>query len=124
MLSTPLKRSLSSQTRLRLESQYAAVRERGLSSYGKLFRLAFLRRDTDESTQLGIIVSKRVGSAVTRNRVKRRLRDIYRNDRHHLLPHLWLVVIATPQAATASFQELKIEWLRLGKKLSIFNLKT
>lgn len=111
--------SLSRKARLRLGAQYKAVREQGTSAYGPFFRLACLKRET-EATQLGIIVSKRVGPAVTRNKIKRRFREIYRNQRSHLQQHLWLVLIAAPKAATASFQELEKEWLKLGKKLSIF----
>ena len=111
--------SLPREARLRLGPQYKAVREHGVSAYGPFFRLACLKRET-ESTQLGIIVSKRVGPAVARNKTKRRFREIYRHQRSHLQQNLWLVLIAAPKAATASFQELEKEWLRLGKKLSIF----
>ena len=110
---------LPRESRLRLGSQYKAVREHGISAYGPFFRLACLKRET-ESTQLGIIASKRVGMAVTRNKIKRRFREIYRIARPGLSPHFWLVIIAAPKAAIASFQELEREWLRLGKKLSIF----
>ena len=116
-LGTP--HSLPREARLRLGTQYKAVRESGISAYGPFFRLACLKRET-EATQLGIIVSKRVGPAVTRNKIKRRFREIYRDQRSHLQQNLWLVLIAAPKAATASFQELEKEWLRLGKKLSIF----
>ena len=127
--------SLPREARLRLGPQYNAVRKHGVSAYGPFFRLAclvpsqtLLSQFTDESslqlltstTQCGIIASKRVGPAVTRNKIKRRFREIYRNQRSHLQQNLWLVLIAAPKAATASFQELEKEWLRLGKKLSIF----
>lgn len=125
--------------RLRLRLQYNAVRAHGTSAYGPLFRLSCLipnqallselNAEKESSlqlqlltstTQCGIIVSKRVGSAVVRNKIKRRFREIYRHSRPSLLPHLWLVLIAAPKAATTSFQDLEKEWLRLGRKLSIF----
>ena len=106
--------------RLRLTSQYKAVREHGVSAYGPFFRLSCLKKE-DGPTQLGIIVSKRVGSAVVRNKIKRRFREIYRHARPSLQPHLWLVLIASPKAATTSFQDLEKEWLKLAKKLYIFD---
>ena len=118
-LSTPEKLLLPREARLHLRFQYEAVRTDGICAYGPLFHLACLKREF-EPTQLGIIVSKRVGLAVTRNKIKRRFRELYRNARPDLMRHLWLVIIATPKVATASFQELEKEWLRLGKKLSIF----
>lgn len=57
---------------------------------------------------------------MVRNRVKRRMRDIYRHQRSLLKPGLLLVVTAKPAAATASSQSLLAEWLRLGARLSIF----
>ncbi len=119
MRSFSSKQTLPRDVRLCLKHQYTAVRTEGFSAYGPFFRLNCLQR-AEDPTQLGIIVSKRVGSAVVRNKIKRRFREIYRQSRIQLQPHLWMVLIATPKATAASFQELEKEWLRLGKKLSIF----
>lgn len=71
-------------------------------------------------TRAAVVVSRRVGSAVVRNRVKRRLREIYRHRRTMLKSGLLLVVTAKPAASTATSQSLLAEWLRLGERLSIF----
>lgn len=57
----------------------------------------------------GAIVSKRVGKAVTRNRVKRRLREVLRRlDRAgRIAPGYDLAVIARPSLAAATFAELQ-----------------
>jgi len=56
--------------------------------------------------QVGFVVSKAVGPAVTRNRVKRRLRHLAREHVSSLPGSAVLVVRALPEAATASFSEL------------------
>ena len=56
--------------------------------------------------RIGFVVSKAVGSAVTRNRVKRRLRHAVRERVAGLPPESLLVVRALPAAATASYVEL------------------
>ena len=56
-------------------------------------------------TRYGFIVSKRVGGAVTRNRVKRRLREIVR--RTDTKQGMDIIISARPQAAGASFAVLK-----------------
>lgn len=81
--------------------------------------MGVMATDTAE-TQGAVVVSRRVGPAVIRNRVKRRLRDIFRHQLPSLKQGLWLVITAKTPAATASTDALRAEWLRLGKRLSIF----
>ena len=50
--------------------------------------------NTAGSCRLGITVTRKVGGAVRRNRIKRRLRDIFRRNRQRLNPHLDLVINA------------------------------
>jgi ribonuclease P protein component len=54
-----------------------------------------------ESAKVGFIVSRAVGSAVVRNRVKRRLRDLIRRQLGSLPAGSLLVVRANPAAASA-----------------------
>lgn len=66
--------------------------------------------------RVGFTVSKKVGNAVARNFVKRRLRDIARRHKE-----LWarkdLVVIARPDAAGRELAALESDWLAAMKKL-------
>lgn len=61
-----------------------------------------------------------MGSAVVRNRVKRRLKEVFRHELPGLKAGLWIVTTAKPAAATATQADLRSEWLRLGARLSIF----
>ena len=58
---------------------------------------------------MGIVVSKKVGKAVTRNRVRRRLREIVR--RMHL-PPADLIIVARPEAASADYHALARDLIR------------
>jgi ribonuclease P protein component len=56
--------------------------------------------------RVGFVVSKAVGPAVTRNKVKRRLRHLARERLTSLPGSAVLVIRALPQAATSSYDEL------------------
>ena len=70
----------------------------------------------DPPARVGFVVSKAVGNAVVRNRVKRRLRHLAREHLASLPGSAVLVVRALPAAATASSAELGTDLARsLGR---------
>ena len=69
--------------------------------------------------QVGFSVSKKVGNAVTRNKVKRRLRECFRPYLGDVKNGLY-VVVARPSAAGATFQSLQRDMRYLLKKQSAF----
>ena len=62
-----------------------------------------------DPVRVGFVVSKAVGNAVVRNRVKRRLRHLVREQIQSLPGSGVLVVRALPRAAAASASELRID---------------
>jgi ribonuclease P protein component len=60
---------------------------------------AFPRADEDEA-RFGLSVSRKVGGAVERNRVKRLLREAYREEAARVKPGHDLVLLARPEART------------------------
>ena len=70
-----------------------------------------------KENRVGITVGKKLGKAVTRNRVRRRLREIYRLHEAQFQPGYDLVVVARSQAVYASFSQLTKAYLALADKL-------
>src|SRR5215213_8779708 len=99
--------------RLTRTSEFARVRNNGEAQRGALLVLGLLKMGSAEPLRSGFITTKRLGGAVVRNRVRRRLREILRRHQHALSAGVWLVVIARPAAARASYAQLEEEWLRL-----------
>ena len=119
-MSSTARRLLFPKTRrLTLTSQFARVRTEGQNVRGRLLILGFLRTESTARFQAGFVTSKRIGGAVVRNRVRRRLRDVVRTQQGRLREGFWFVVIARPAAARASYRALKDEWLRLAERASI-----
>lgn len=66
-----------SPARLKKRAEFLAVR-RGEKRRGPLFLLEVLRRGDDAPPRIGFTVTKKVGNAVVRNRVRRRLKEAVR----------------------------------------------
>jgi ribonuclease P protein component len=68
---------------------------------------------------VGITVGKKLGHAVVRNRVRRRLREVYRLNEDKFQPGWDIVVVARTKAINASFQTLTNNYLSLARKAGI-----
>jgi ribonuclease P protein component len=107
--------------RLTLNSEFRRVRTEGRSVRGEMLTLGFLKNaESSAIARAGFITSRRVGRAVVRNRIRRRLREIFRKHQHKISGGIWIVTIASSRAAWATFRALEDEWLRLGRRASIF----
>jgi len=76
------------------------------------FIVLLMRRDPVQAgtrPRLGVTVSRRVGTAVTRNRVKRGIREWFRRNQLLLTPFMDLVVIARRGAAGLDAREISRE---------------
>lgn len=110
---------LPSTHRLTRSGQYAAVRTKGTARSGRLMTLAFLTADPPAVIQFGFTITKRVGNAVHRNKLRRRLREIARHAAPSIQRGGHLVTIPRPAAAQATFAEIRAEWHYLAGKLSL-----
>ena len=101
--------SLSRAERLRRRSDFLRCYRRGRRRHGSL-SILYSSPNEERHARLGITVSRKVGHAVVRHRVKRRIREIYRRwSGRRGLPPVDLVVHVKPEAASASFEELRRE---------------
>jgi ribonuclease P protein component len=73
--------------------------------------------------RLGITVSKKVGTSVQRNRVKRLIREAFRLLKHELLPYNDIVVVGRKAAFGLSGKQAKESLLQLFCRASIFGEK-
>lgn len=111
--------SFSKARRLTHASEYERVKRDGLVQRGKLLTLSAIAVENCGLCRVGFITSRRLGGAVVRNRVRRRLREIVRRHQHDLRQDLWIVLIARRDAPNASYRALEDEWLRLARRAFI-----
>ena len=105
--------------RLKLSREFERVREGGRAVRGGVLMLSVLPVDGEKRFRVGLITSRRVGGAVARNRVRRRLREIVRRNQQALKGGIWFVVIAGRSAAQTRSAALEAEWLRLARRAGI-----
>ena len=92
--------------RLRRPAEFQRVRA-GKRSWGHPLLVLYLAPNDGQPTRVGISVGKRVGNAVVRNRVKRRVREAVRLRHAELAPGHDLVFIARAPAAEADWPALR-----------------
>lgn len=69
--------------------------------------------------RLGITASTKVGHAVVRNKVRRRLREAYRIHEEAFRQGMDIVVVARVRAATSAYRYLERDFLKSAKKLGL-----
>ena len=83
-------------------------------------RLAlYVRRNGQKANRLGFTVSTKLGHAVVRNRVRRRLREIYRLHEDALSSGCDVVIVARVRAASSDYHQLENSFLKLADKLGL-----
>jgi ribonuclease P protein component len=92
---------------LRRRSDFARVQRRGERQVGPLF--VFLTTPARDASRVGITVSKAIGNAVVRNRVRRRVKAILDRSTFGTAPHRDVVLIARPGAGEAEFAAVAAE---------------
>ena len=105
--------------RLTHRLEYERVKRNGITQRGKLLMLNAMALENSGLWRAGFVTSSRLGGAVVRNRVRRRLREMVRRHQQEVRQGVWFVIIARHQAATASYGALEDEWLRLARRASI-----
>ena len=82
--------------------------------------VVYARTARQTQNRLGLTVSTKVGHAVVRNRIRRRLREIYRLHEPGFRQGVSLVIVARARAASADYHRLETELLKACRQLEIY----
>ncbi|MDR1721081.1 MAG: ribonuclease P protein component [Endomicrobium sp.] len=103
--------------RLHLQKDFNRVFKNGLKLENKSIKiLVYKRNDGFITRRLGLITPRKIGTAVIRNKTKRRLREIFRLNKHFLEPGLDLIFISKIETALLDYNTLKKNTLGLLKE--------
>lgn len=109
--------------RLQGRDRFEAIRRQGKCWTHRLLVVCLLPNDLPRS-RFGFSASKRVGNAVVRNRVRRRLREIVRIRLSLIAPGWDVVLIARPPLAQAEFDQIETVVERLLQQAGVMESTT
>lgn len=99
------------QARLRRRSDIARCQQQGSKLYSKHFLLLVIPSETQESRLAIAVTTKIEKRSVVRNKIKRRLREIFRSVRHAFTQPIDMVVVARRGVQECDFDDYKREVL-------------
>ncbi len=79
--------------------------------------VVYIRKSTLPISRIGFSISKKVGKAVVRNKIKRRLREIFRHNLSLLKENVDIVVIVRSAAVEADYAQLNRSYLKSLRQL-------
>jgi ribonuclease P protein component len=102
--------------RIRRRKEYLAIYEHGTRLSGSLMTV-FVRVNTLGVARLGIAATRKIGSAVQRNRAKRRVRELYRQ--HKIVGGIDVVVIPRRELINAPTARIEADFRAIAKRRGV-----
>ena len=93
------------------------------SGHANSYLVLYARKNRSATNRVGVTVSKKLGCAVVRNRIRRRLREVYRLNEARFAPGWDIVVVARSRCVSANFASLTQAYLSLAEKAGILEPK-
>ncbi|MGX7074429.1 ribonuclease P protein component [Falseniella ignava] len=105
--------------RVKSEKDFKAIFKDGTSFANRKF-VVYQLENQKKHFRVGLSVSKKLGNAVTRNQIKRRIRHILLNAKENLVDHVDFVVIARKGVETLDYAEMEKNLLHVLKLSKIY----
>lgn len=102
--------------RIKKNDEFQEVFQRGVSTANRQFVVYTLDRPGQPYFRIGLSVSKKLGKAVTRNRIKRYIRQCFLELKEEIVPGKDYVVIARQPVSEMSYTEVKKSFIHVLRK--------
>ena len=101
------KFSFPYREKLHSQNDFSRVFKKGIKLENRAVKILAYKKDGDTIRRLGLVTSRKVAAAAERNRLKRRLREIFRTNKHLFEHGLDIIFISKPYAASLDYNSLK-----------------
>ena len=109
--------------RIKKNKDFQVVFKKGKSIANRQFVLYILQKPEEKEFRIGLSVSKKIGNAVTRNKVKRLIRQVFLEEKHRIAYGKEFIIIARKPAAEMNYHEVKGSLHHLFRKAKIYQTK-
>ena len=103
---------------LKKNSDFRRLYSKGKSAVTP-FMVVYCRRNGLDHNRVGYTVSTKLGHAVVRNRVRRRIREIYRLNRDKMRPGWDVIVVGRGRSAAGPYRKMNEAYLDCLRRLSL-----
>ena len=107
-------------TSLKKNHEFKRLYSKGKSAASH-YAAVYCRRNGTDTNRLGITVSTKLGGAVSRNRIRRRLKEIYRHNESKLPAGYDIVIVARSACSGALYYDIEYSVLTVFKKLRLIS---
>lgn len=115
---------MKKQHRLRKNEEFQKVFQHGKSSANRQFVVYQLPKEEQKHVRIGLSVSKKLGNAVQRNRIKRLMKEALRETAEELKQECDVVIIARKPAASMELEEVRKSLKHVLKVARLYRHRT
>lgn len=111
-------RRLRRHQRLRANADFQETYAQG-KSWAARTMVLWLHKAPDASLRLGVVSSRVIGNAVKRNRARRRLREVWRLNRHRFHGNVDVVLVARKNLLAATWEDVTLDLIWLARRAGL-----
>jgi ribonuclease P protein component len=112
----PTDESFPKGARIRKRAEYLEIQRTGAAVHGHLLIGIVRRTEGRAAARIGITTTKKLGSAVVRNRVRRMIREAFRRNRAAFSPNMDVVVVARRASIDVTSAAIAEDLAQLGRR--------
>jgi len=104
-----MKETFRPHERIKKKNDFLFIYKQGKRYRGKYFILIYIFSDLSFS-RMAVVAGKKMGNAVKRNKIKRRMRELFRQHKSLLVTPLDMIFLPQKEIHEASWQELQKDY--------------
>lgn len=114
---------MKKKNRIKKNEDFQKVFKHGKSMANRQFVIYMLDQPEEKEFRLGLSVSKKIGNAVTRNRIKRLIRQVFMEEKENLKTGTDYIVIARNPASEMNYHEVQSSLMHLFRKTKVYKMR-